>query len=76
MSFFACVSNDGSHPPGDLVLVRSSPYRMTVAGGASNLGTIFSFPVVVPEPSALLLAAGGGVAPASARRLRRAVRRH
>jgi uncharacterized repeat protein (TIGR03803 family) len=55
--------------PGDVVLSGSALYGISGAGGASNLGTVFSFPVVVPEPSALLLtAAGGGVAVLAKRR--------
>jgi uncharacterized repeat protein (TIGR03803 family) len=55
--------------PGDVVLSGSALYGISGAGGASDLGTVFSFPVVVPEPSALLLtAAGGGVAVLAKRR--------
>ena len=45
--------NDGANP-GDLTLAGTTLYGITGAGGASNLGTIFSF-TPVPEPSALAL---------------------
>jgi uncharacterized repeat protein (TIGR03803 family) len=56
---FAGGPNDGSMPNGDLMLVGSTLYGMTVVGGTDNLGVIFSFPIAVPEPSPeeLLIAA-------------------
>jgi hypothetical protein len=44
---------------------------MTLYGGSGDLGTIFSFPVPVPEPSSLLLLAGGVVVVIGGRRARR-----
>ena len=58
---FAGGPGDGANP-GGLILAGSSLFGMTGAGGTSNLGTILSFPVAVPEPSTLLLAAAGGLA--------------
>jgi uncharacterized repeat protein (TIGR03803 family) len=43
--------------PGGLTTDGSTLYGISGAGGANNLGTIFSIPV--PEPSSFLLAAGG-----------------
>ena len=60
---------DGADPQGDLTLVGSSLYGMTVAGGSNNLGTIFSFPIAVPEPSSLVLA-GAAAAVLATRRWR------
>jgi uncharacterized repeat protein (TIGR03803 family) len=54
---FAGGANDGSRPQGDLTLIGSTLYGMTVAGGSSDLGTVFSLPVSVPEPSAFALVA-------------------
>jgi uncharacterized repeat protein (TIGR03803 family) len=61
---FAGGVGDGSDPEGALILAGSSLYGMTVAGGGSNDGVVYSFPVSVPEPSSLLLttAAAAGVA--------------
>jgi uncharacterized repeat protein (TIGR03803 family) len=42
--------------PGDLTTDGGMLFGISGRGGASDLGTIYSFPVVVPEPSALLLA--------------------
>ena len=58
---FAGGSTDGANPAG-LIFSGSSLYGMTGTGGTSNLGTIYSFPISVPEPSTLLLAAGGAFA--------------
>src|SRR5205085_2464568 len=51
---FAGGAADGASPQSDLILSGSTFYGMTVAGGSSNLGTVFSFPI--PEPSSLALA--------------------
>ncbi|HEY1379480.1 MAG TPA: choice-of-anchor tandem repeat GloVer-containing protein [Gemmataceae bacterium] len=59
---------DGARPAGDLTLIGSTLYGMTGAGGTSNLGTIFAIPI--PEPSALLLTAAGGVVALLAQRRR------
>jgi len=69
---FAGGANDGSRPQGDLTLVGSSLYGMTVTGGTANQGVIFSFPIAVPEPSALRLA----VPPAVGLLVRRRRRAH
>jgi uncharacterized repeat protein (TIGR03803 family) len=52
---FAGGTGDGANPWGSLILSGSALYGMTYAGGSSNRGTIFR--LVVPEPSALALAA-------------------
>jgi uncharacterized repeat protein (TIGR03803 family) len=54
-------AGDGAGPE-DLVLSASTLYGMTSAGGSSNLGVVFSFPVSVPEPSSLLLTAAAAAA--------------
>jgi uncharacterized repeat protein (TIGR03803 family) len=48
---------DGAHPIGDLITDGFNLYGMTPIGGSNNDGVIFSIPV--PEPSSLLLTAGG-----------------
>lgn len=60
--------NDPANP-GGLTLAGSTLYGLSGAGGANNLGTIFSFPISVPEPSSFLLAASGGAALFVRRRL-------
>ncbi len=52
---------DGNDPQGDLTLVGSALYGMTAGGGSINRGVIFSLPIAVPEPSSLVLAAGGSL---------------
>jgi uncharacterized repeat protein (TIGR03803 family) len=65
---FAGGPNDGANP-GDVIVSGSALYGMTGTGGTSNLGTVFSFPISVPEPSTLaLVVAGGGVAVLACRR--------
>lgn len=51
---FAGGADDGAHPLGDLVAIGNTLYGLTSRGGMNNDGTIFS--IVVPEPSATLLA--------------------
>jgi uncharacterized repeat protein (TIGR03803 family) len=63
--------NDGSMPNGDLTLVGSTLYGMTVVGGTDNLGVIFSFPISVPEPSSFALAACARCIALAARRIHR-----
>jgi uncharacterized repeat protein (TIGR03803 family) len=58
MHSFAGGAADGASPQGSLILSGSTLFGMTYAGGSANLGTVFSFPVSVPEPSGLLLATG------------------
>jgi uncharacterized repeat protein (TIGR03803 family) len=68
---FVGGAGDGAGPTGDLILSGSTLYGMTGAGGATDNGVVFSFPVAVPEPSTLLLttAAAGTIAyPARRRR--------
>jgi uncharacterized repeat protein (TIGR03803 family) len=48
-------SADGASPIGDLIFSGSTLYGMTNAGGSSNLGVVFSFPIAVPEPGSLAL---------------------
>jgi uncharacterized repeat protein (TIGR03803 family) len=55
--FFAGGPNDGSGPMNNLILSGSTLYGMTVQGGSSNGGVIFS--ISVPEPSPLTLVATG-----------------
>ncbi len=50
---------DGAEPQGDLTYFNSTLYGMTGGGGSGNDGTIFSFPIAVPEPSSLLLVGAG-----------------
>jgi prepilin-type N-terminal cleavage/methylation domain-containing protein/prepilin-type processing-associated H-X9-DG protein len=52
---FVGGAGDGANPQSDLILSGSTLYGMANGGGASNLGVVFSVPVPVPEPSALLL---------------------
>jgi uncharacterized repeat protein (TIGR03803 family) len=59
---FAGGLSDGANP-GDLTFSGSALYGMTGAGGADNLGTIYSF-APIPEPSSLLLLAAAGSATA------------
>jgi uncharacterized repeat protein (TIGR03803 family) len=60
---FAGGPGDGANPQGDLILSGSAFYGMTVSGGSSNDGVIFSYAVAVPEPSSLmLLSTVGGTA--------------
>src|SRR5439155_1679220 len=62
-SFFVSGGpNDGSNPNADPTVVGSTLYGTTASGGANNLGTVFSFAVPVPEPSSLVLVAGGSLA--------------
>jgi uncharacterized repeat protein (TIGR03803 family) len=67
---FAGGVGDGSDPEGAVILAGSNLYGMTVAGGGSNDGVVYSFPVSVPEPSSLLLtsAAAAGLAYLARRR--------
>jgi uncharacterized repeat protein (TIGR03803 family) len=58
LHFFAGGANDGSQPLADLTAVGSTLYGTTYSGGASNLGTVFSFTAPVPEPLTLALTAG------------------
>jgi uncharacterized repeat protein (TIGR03803 family) len=58
---FAGGTGDGANPGSGLMLSGSTLYGMTGTGGSSNLGTIFSFPTAVPEPSSVLLTAGAGL---------------
>ncbi len=68
---FAGGAADGANPASGLVLSGSTLYGMTGTGGSNNLGTIFSFPVAVPEPSAFALAAGGSLILFACRRSKR-----
>jgi uncharacterized repeat protein (TIGR03803 family) len=54
--------DDGAIPYGSLIQSGSMLYGMTSRGGSIDAGTIFSFPVPVPEPSSLVLAAAGAAA--------------
>jgi uncharacterized repeat protein (TIGR03803 family) len=65
---FAGGPGDGANPEGSLIILGSTLYGMTAVGGASNRGVVFSFPIAVPEPSSLLLAAGGSLALLARRR--------
>lgn len=62
---------DGSMPQGDLTIVDSTLYGMTVQGGTNNDGVIFG--IAVPEPSSLLLLAAAAAAGVIARRRLRRV---
>ena len=61
---------DGASPQGDLTLIDSTLYGMTVQGGSLNRGVIFSLPVAVPEPSSFLLLGGGAIGILAVRRRR------
>ncbi len=61
---------DGAEPQGDLTYFNSTLYGMTGGGGSGNDGTIFSFPIAVPEPSSLALAAAAAVVGLAGRRRR------
>jgi uncharacterized repeat protein (TIGR03803 family) len=67
---FVGGANDGSQPVGEVIAVGSYLYGMTSAGGSSNDGVVFEFPISVPEPSTLFLvtSAAGGIAAYARRR--------
>jgi uncharacterized repeat protein (TIGR03803 family) len=54
--------DDGAGPEQGVILAGSELYGMTTEGGIGNAGTIFSFPIAVPEPSSLLLTGIGSLA--------------
>jgi uncharacterized repeat protein (TIGR03803 family) len=54
---FAGGPDDGAIPFGDLSVSNSTLYGMTPNGGTHYSGTIFSFPIPVPEPSSFILTA-------------------
>ena len=68
---FVGGANDGSMPQGDLTFDGTALYGMTVQGGTSNVGVIFS--IAVPEPSSLALLTTAAIAGAvfARRRLKR-----
>ena len=58
---FAGAVSDGSYPEGSLTLSGSKLYGMTLSGGASDKGTVFSY-AIIPEPSTFALIAMGALA--------------
>jgi uncharacterized repeat protein (TIGR03803 family) len=72
---FGGGAGDGGESVGDLILVGSALYGTTTIGGTSNFGTVYSFPIAVPEPSALLLTGFASLAVIVLRRATRGFRR-